>query len=72
MPGRPRRKGYPLKQAIWSRLHWHKWDAISPSERLAYEQFIEENDNNKVAARIRGHVSNWSGKRISDAQEAMR
>ncbi len=65
-PSPCRRKGYPLKQAIWSRLHWRIWDRLSSMERLAYERYIEENDNAKVSARIRGHAGRWLGKRSYD------
>jgi hypothetical protein len=51
---RRRRKGYPLKLALWSRLHWRQWEALTPDERLAYEVYVEDTDNEKVAARARG------------------
>lgn len=54
----PRRRGYPLKQALWSRLHWRQWEALTPVERIAYERYVEEQDNAKVEARLRG----WWGK----------
>jgi hypothetical protein len=50
---RRRRKGYPLKLALWSRLHWRQWEALTPAERLAYEVYVEDTDNEKVAARAR-------------------
>lgn len=50
-----RQKSFPLKSQRWRPFHWQRWDQLTPSERLAYEQRVEDKDNAHVMAHIRGN-----------------
>ena len=49
-----RGKSYPIKEQRWTHFHWRQWDRLTPHQRLAYEQYVEDRDNALMMAHIRG------------------